>query len=223
VTEADLAKPLIPWLEAQHWTVYQEVQCRTYGTVADIVALQGNLSWIIEVKRNLTFALIEQAAQWHGSARFVSVAVPSPKTRAKGRRIAENVLRHMGIGLILISEHDWEEPHHAISPALCRRLHASLAIAPFCTEQHKTWAEAGSAGSNHWTPFQQTARGVLCYVREHPGCSLRELVDGIEHHYLHDTTARSCLARWIREGVIKGVRVLYEGRRIRLYPSEEAA
>jgi len=217
VTEAELAKPLIPWLEAQHWTVYQEVQCSMYGAVADIVALQGNLSWVIEVKRSLTFALIEQATQWHGRARFVSVAVPSPKTRAKGRRIAENLLEQMGIGLILIGDENWREPNQVIGPALRRRLYEGLAIAKFCTEQHKTWAEAGTAGSDHWTPFQQTARDVCRYVGEHPGCSLKELVDGIDHHYNRDATARSCLARWLREGVIKGVRVEQAGRAIKLY------
>ena len=38
ITEVDLGKKIIPWLERNGWEVYQEVQFRGYGGIADIVA-----------------------------------------------------------------------------------------------------------------------------------------------------------------------------------------
>jgi hypothetical protein len=38
VTEKQLAKAVVAWLTEQHYPVYQEVQVRRYGAVADLVA-----------------------------------------------------------------------------------------------------------------------------------------------------------------------------------------
>jgi hypothetical protein len=53
-----------------------------------------------------------------------------------------------------------------------------------------------------------------------PGIGMKELVDNIETHYSSSKTARSVLAKWIQQGVVKGVRAEFEGRALRLYPEQ---
>jgi len=56
--ETDLAERVINWLEDQHWEIYQEVQFRGYGGIADIVAVRAGYLWIIECKTSMTFTLL---------------------------------------------------------------------------------------------------------------------------------------------------------------------
>ena len=75
LTEVDLAKPVISYLEERGWDVYQEVLI--YGKIADIVATFGKLTWIVEVKTSLSLKLLEQIYAWRGKANFISIAIPS--------------------------------------------------------------------------------------------------------------------------------------------------
>lgn len=219
--EEQLASPVVTWLEAEHWDVYQEVQIFAYAHIADIVALQGPVIWVIETKRSLGFRVCEQACQWQQIAHLVSVAVPLTE-RGRGP-FASRILHNFGLGLITVREHG--EPHELVPARLCRRtvqvLTARLRAA--CTEERKHFAAAGNAEGLRYTPFSATCRAVLVYVMQHPGAMLKEVVDGIDHHYRADTTARSCLSTWIRAGKVRGVVARREGRLLRIYPADVAA
>ena len=219
MAELELAAAVVAWLKAQHWEVYQEVQCEMYGPTADIVGLQGPASWVVEAKATLSLALIEQAMQWNGRAHFVSVAVPdSPSRQSRGRRAAERFLRREGIGLLCISRGGWVA--QSLEAGMNRRLIPTLEVARFCNEAQRDWAPAGNADGLRWTPYQETCRAVARYVSEHPGCSIREAIEHTRHHYASDVSARSCLLKWINQGKVRGVRAVAEGRRILLYPAE---
>jgi hypothetical protein len=43
---------------------------------------------------------------------------------------------------------------------------------------------------------------------------VKDLVDGIKHHYASDASARACLVAQALRGDIKGVRVVRDGRRL---------
>lgn len=45
-------------------------------------------------------------------------------------------------------------------------------------------------------------------------------IDGLSHHYISDKTAIASLRKWIDTGKVRGVRSEYEGRMVRLYPSD---
>src|SRR3990167_6383616 len=75
LTEVQLAKPIIAYLEERGWDVYQEVFI--YGKVADIVATFGKLTWIVEVKTSLSLKLLEQIYGWRGKFNFLSIAIPA--------------------------------------------------------------------------------------------------------------------------------------------------
>lgn len=82
-----------------------KVKCnKVYAEVAnkDIVALKGDISIVVEMKKQLSFKVIEQAIQAKYSTDYIFIAVPKPKNPHS--RIAISLLKQEGIGLIYITE-----------------------------------------------------------------------------------------------------------------------
>ena len=108
-----------------------------------------------------------------------------------------------------------------IAPRLWRAGHQNAKrVLAHLHEGYRQCAKAGSADGGHWTPFRNTCQAVARYVVEHPGCTLKELIDKVDTHYNSSATARACLAKWIGRGVVAGVRARLEGRQLHLYPGE---
>ena len=214
-SERAIAQSVIAWLQVQHWEIYPEVQPGAGSPRADIVAKQGGRIWVVEVKTSLSLAVIAQAWWWLPYAHWVSVATRSAR-HGKGRSMAMHVLEWKGIGLIEASD---GIVHQDLSPALHRRIDTRY-LGECVGPGHQ---EMGVAGSQHsyWTPYKATCQRVLAYVQKNPGCTMRELVDSIRHHYSSDTTARSCLLGWISVHKVPGVRAERDGRRMRLWPCEQ--
>lgn len=137
--ETDIAKAAVDWLTSQNWEVYQEVQFRPFGRIADIVAVNGRLVWVVECKTSLNLALLEQAYRWRGYANFISIAVPQARN-GKGRGAAELFLKQFGIGKLSVHPYD---THQTISPKLHR---IKTNVLKNCLNEHqKTYAAAGNA------------------------------------------------------------------------------
>lgn len=220
-SEIEIARPVVEWLRHQGWDVYQEVSLGYACRIVDIVATQGIIAWAVEVKSSLSMEVIGQAVQVRHECNFVSVAVPRPKqmhNRTSGRIYAEHCLKRDGIGLLYVDAGDVST---SIVPTLNRK--RRMKIERCLVEAQRDWAEAGNADGGRWTPFQQTCRNVLRYVTEHPGSTLREVMERAEHHYQKDATARACISKWARLGKVKGVRCERDGRQVRLYPTPSPA
>lgn len=220
--ETALAGAVVKWLMDQKWDVYQEVQMHTYGPVADIVAIQGNIVWIVECKNSMSLAVMEQAYRWRSYANFISIAVPQRKN-SRGSFLTEQILRKFGIGYLM--RHKETNYHHdditeMIEPTLNRKA-MTKDIMNILTEKHKTFALAGNSEGKRWTPFQQTCSNILREVTKCPGITLKELISKITTHYGSTATARICIAKWADEGAINGVCVKRNGRLIKLYPIEK--
>lgn len=213
-SEQELARAVVGWLTEQHWDVYQEVSTGYMGIRADIVAVQDGISWIIETKRTLSLDLIAQAVGWIGSAHFVSVAIPRVCRESRGHTYARRLLRREGIGVIE-AEDGWI--HHD-APRKFRRI--KRPISDILCDAHKTMAEAGSSRGGYHTPFAGTCRAVRDFVHRYPGCTMREMVTGIEHHYNCDSTARSCLRNWIGTEKIPGIEQRWEQGKWILFPKK---
>ncbi len=227
-TETDLARPVVAWLREMGWEVYQEVQVHSYGRIADIVATRGPVVWVIECKRRLGLVVVGQAEFWKHLANRVSVATAShPDT------LMRQFLRVVGVGALTVtqtSEYDDGPDRHltrrnvfeieetVLSP-IWRKAKAK-SIRSALTEAHKTYAEAGNNLGRRYSPFKGTCASVRRAVKEHPGITMKELIDRVIHHYGNAATARGCIAGWAKLGKIEGVRVEYEGRKIRLFPTD---
>lgn len=221
-TEADLARHVIAWLEGQSWEVYQEVQLVSQGLIADIVAIQGQLVWIVECKTSFGLSVIEQAYNWRGKAHFVSVAVPeSNRNTAREHRMADLVISMFGIGCIAVSgSGNWAQVRERVAVRLNRQARVKK-IRGTLTPAHKDFASAGNSQGLHWTPFQQTCLHVRRAVEECPGITMKELIGSIKTHYASPASARASLLHWIEAGKVAGVRLEREGKNLRLHPQGE--
>jgi hypothetical protein len=214
MTEQELAEKVVGWLQDQHWEVYQEVSCA--GAICDIVAVRGPALWAIECKLKMGLAVLGQAHEWLRHANYVSVAVPRPK---RNRSAFINVLlRDYGIGCIELTERSSDQMASwgldiRQRPASFRR-RVSGRLRAVLREEHKTWAKAGNARGARFTPFQGTKRDIQRVVGQRKSLPLRELIDILDHHYATDASAKQHLTKLIEAGVIEGVAVRREQRKI---------
>ncbi|KAA3609360.1 MAG: DNA repair protein MmcB-related protein [Planctomycetota bacterium] len=212
-SEVALAQPLVEYLREMDLEVYQEVSLPI--GIADIVAVhQGKRVHVIECKKSLTFGVLAQASRWRPYAHWCSVAVPSTVRPNNGRLFAHEVARNEGLGVFEISG---IKVISKASPCLNRRARVEYIQSRLCEEQ-KTEFPAGGIG--YWTPFKRTCRELARFVSKNPGCSLKQAVEGIEHHYRRESTARACLAQQAKEGRIPHVKVRRSGKRITLFPEK---
>ena len=200
-SEAELARLVVAWLADQRYEVYQEVQIARGGRVADIVATQGAVTVVVETKRSMTWRLLNQAYAWKPWACLVYCAVPH--ARGFGYPAEKVALHALGLGILSV------EPGGVVReafPAIFGRpnLHFHN-LRAHLREEHKTQVAAGTAGGGYWTPFKRTCNNLREYVGAHPGCSMKEAVTSIDHHYRKPATAKAALCQWLRKGVIDGI------------------
>ena len=207
------------WLRDLRWTVYQEVQVHTHGRVADIVATQGPILWVIETKLSLSLDVVEQALKWAGNAHYVSVAVPRGTHRVQSlfdHELIYDVLNWKGVGLILVGEDGAAEFIH---PQLRRRINAHP-IRDALRDKQQTYAPAGNADGKRWSPFDQTCEQVVAIVGDRPGIETSELLSQLSYHW-KTSTAESNLFELGKRGEIHGVEMRYGNRKWRWYPKKD--
>lgn len=218
-SEQELAVIVVAWLEALGADVFQEVAC--VGGVADIVAVVVAETWIVEVKRSLSLALITQAMERRRAAHRVFVAAPYTRHLWDVKQLCDEV----GIGLLIVQTGDFAATHQYEQPRVNVEVYGRrwntrpVALRARLRPEHKTSAMAGSpGGAGRWTPWRDTCQQLARLVKSQPGIALKEAIDTIKHHYRSAASARTSLAKWISDGKIEGVR-LEKGR---LVPATEA-
>ena len=200
--ETELASYVIKYLnDFKRFDIYQEVRLDRFGKIADIVAIDGNLAWVIECKTSFTLTLLEQADYWREYANYVSIAVPVRRQTNVDFKL--KLLNILGVGYLKC--HDSGCVFDVKKPKLNRK--KSSYLKKFLHPYQKIMVPAGSVGGGYYTPFGETARAVQRYVKFHRGCTMKEIVDNVKTHYECPATAVSCLRRWIDMGVIKNIRV----------------
>lgn len=208
-SEAELAARVIEWLTEQGYECYQEVQIFSGGGVCDIVATHGPVTVAVECKVSLTLAVLEQANSWKWVANMVYVATPI------GRKFGTHIAQILDLGVIFSSSRG---AYEEVRPEFRRRV--SPILRSKLRDIHKTYAVAGNPNGRRWTPFQNTCDGLRVYVKANPGCSMKDAIAGISHHYQTPATATSAMAVWIGKGIVKGIRLEREGRLIKLYATD---
>ncbi len=217
--ETELAAQVVAWLEAEGWNVYQEVSFG--GRVADIVAVRdcddgSILSQVVECKTAFSLSVIAQAYFWRQYASHSFVAVPVTPM-SDGRILAEMVCRDYGLGVIGVGAFSVQQ---AVDPRIVSQGKARSRLLSILREQHKRYAKAGSSNGGHFSACRGTMQNFVQAVRLNPGQRMRELIDGLAHHYLTKDSARSAIRSMVSRGEIKGVKAVKEGRAVRYYPDE---
>ena len=158
-----------------------------------------------------------QAHGWKQFAHYVSIVVPTKK-RWHTQRILEKILGYLGIGCYMVSK-----PNNVseFAPVKLNRKAMSHYITKCLTKHHKTWAKAGNAEGNRYTPFQHTKSNLIYEVKKHPGITIKELIKSIDHHYSSEASAKGSILQWIHTGVIKELKLKREGRGYKVYLKEK--
>jgi hypothetical protein len=201
-TEADLAAVVVAYLRDLHWDTYHEVQLESYGMTADIVAVQGPLVMVVETKLRFGLQVLQQAYTWRWRAHYTVVAKGG---LAQPSEFVARVMRREGIGLWGVTP--WPQVGEAIAPALHRQAKVAAVRRVLRPEHREMAAGAVSERGVRLTPFQDTARQVYRLLAREGPLPIRAVVDGIRTHYHCPSTARSCLLRWARKGLIAHVEV----------------
>jgi len=202
--EIDIAAPIVAYLKDLRWEVYQEVVLR--GAVADIVAVQCGIVWIVETKVAGSLALLYQARRWLRSsyASMVSVGVPRSKYEFG------EVCRDLGVGILHAGPRDYGSPFcdEYVQPRYVRlKTCPTLAL---LHEAQKTECAAGASGGGHYTPFKQTCKNLREFLAINGPATIEECIKNTSHHWRTPSSARQCLASWARRNVLIGVRIVAE-------------
>lgn len=165
VVETDLARPLIPWLRAQGWTVRSEVRD------CDMAAVRDGELLVLELKRSLTLALVVQAAKRQRLTDTVYLAIPRPESTWRWRQENRGVLhllRRLELGLLFVSlDPDRPPVDPVIHPLPFTRRRAAPARRAVLEEIGKRSADYNVAGSRRrklMTAYRESAIRIACFL-----------------------------------------------------------
>lgn len=234
--EAELAQAASKFLLADGWDCYFEVCRDGYGNIADIVAVRGPYTAIIETKMSLSMTLMAQCHDWvrQGAANFVVAAVPA-KTRnpkrpfepsvSKGRGFALRVAKDYGFGVWQVPSEEklWgSKSMRDMGMTSFHRFKKSSSIRDFLKEEMKTQAMPGTRVGGYVTPFTITCDRVRSMLRNSDGESLvSDVIRSIEHHYASNKSARGSLVSLAKSSLIPGIGIRGSGRESKFFLKEE--
>jgi len=219
VTESELAEMVTKFLIRNGWDCYFEVQLKRKGPRADIVAMRSGVCLVCEVKKAANMRLFNQAINWTGKANFIYVAHPERSFEREGirkrfNRAEQHLLKYFGIGRLLISpsSNGTSKVTETDAPAY-HRIHSKVLV-EVLTEEMKKY-KPGLANTGYFTPWRRTMDAAVKFIDDNPGCTMRDIIENIEHHYKFYNTARSCVHRWIQKEMVKTKK---NGKAWRYYP-----
>ncbi len=100
--EADLYEPLQKWLVNQGYEVQAEVKS------CDVIAIKDDEMTIIELKKSFNLQLVYQCLDRQKMAKYVYATIALPPKGKKNKKLKEaiNLLKRLGIGLMIIHMYD---------------------------------------------------------------------------------------------------------------------
>lgn len=209
--ETELASKVVDWLNDQGWEVWQEVRFHTYCAIHDIIAIKDNITWCIECKLSFNLKVIEQA--YRSNTIFKSIAVPT--TNSFGQMICNR----LGIGILVVGKNT-DSVYNRSGKIFRENYRYSKDIVKKLKDIPKSFARAGSKGG-YWTPYKETIRSIRAYILTHEGCTLKEIMHELKHHYASDATARICIRKSLEEYEIDWCKVVKDGKVFRYYIKKE--
>lgn len=209
--ESDLAQKFVDYLSC--YDLYFEVD---YYRCIDIVALSEKISMAFEVKTSFNFKVLEQAINNRPNFNYSYIAVPEFNDWSIQKKLCEDY----GVGLIMYDGRkgyndvrEWVAPkfnRHTNNKHLISRLHE-------CNKRSLPGTKSGD--SEKITAFKITVENAILYVKRHPGCTIKEMIDNISHHYNNSKAGCNNIYQWIHNGVIKELKI--ENRKLFLNSFEK--
>ena len=170
ILEEDLYKPIHDFLEGQGYMVRAEVD------YCDVSAVKDDVLLVVELKKNLSVALLAQAVKRQKVSDLVYVAVPKPKRfRADSKwKDTCHLLRRLELGLILVSLEGSQpfveiavEPR-AFDMAKCKRanLRKRNNIIKETKGRYKDLNTGGSKGKKLMTAYREQSLFIACCLQK---------------------------------------------------------
>jgi hypothetical protein len=207
-SEADIAAPVVQYFEDHGWLTYQEIQIGRGGRILDLACVLEPQLAIVEVKKALSLDLLAQAAAWLQSAHYVWIAFgvkerEGRKKHDRGRLLAERICKALGIGFLTV------KPSGDVLCEFGAKLHRKARvqdIRKYLDDEHRAYCKAGSRAGRRWTPWLATCEKVIAYVKEHPGCTFKEVFASVKSHYASPNSANGAMSKLLQRGLIAGLR-----------------
>lgn len=194
--ETELAQHFVEYL-SDMYDLYFEV-----GTI-DIVGKKNNIVIAVEVKKVFNFKVIQQAYDNIRASHYSYVAVPS--SSAKNNPFALKICEEFGIGVLLYNDNSSDTTIiEKIKPKLHRKAYTKYAKELKSDSMYKRTTPGAKSGDTI-TAFSVTVENLEAYVCRHNGCSIKDALNSIKHHYGSISSARSCIIQYIDRGVIKTI------------------
>ncbi|MEK3956100.1 MULTISPECIES: hypothetical protein [unclassified Psychrobacillus] len=170
--ESDMFQPVKDLL-------HQKLGCaHVYAEVGvyDVVGLLENVNIIVEMKKQMSFKVIEQARRAAGLADYVFVAIPKPK--ASINSMAVSLLKQEGIGLILVGVRGakiqfWGRRH---------RRKGGKGIRSQIRSHHKETIGGVKSGEGP-TEYSVTIEKIKDYLQRKDWVTVDDIVVNVETHY----------------------------------------
>lgn len=211
--EEALARQVVEHLRVQGWDCYAEVEV---DARCDIVARrpESGLVLAVECKDKLGWAVVKQAARWRSMANWSVVATPRYQRR-DDERLACEMLTAMRLGWIGVGHHVDE----LVAPPLLRQEPGTLGN--YLREEQRDWAAPGNARGERFTLFGKTRKDIEAFVRDHPHCTIEDILAGVKTHYRSAKSAKPQLVKLARLNVLGPVRTRFDGVRHRFYVDDD--
>jgi len=199
-SETDLATFFIKYLnENGYENVYKEVFSTKYNNSRpiDIVVDIRGLIHGVECKISLTLNVICQALYNLSYCNYSSICVFKANWKNYELITTQKILKQLGLGFYCVDKNGNVEK--IIEPVLRR------GKSPLKLYEEQKESLAGSKTTKRVTEFSMTCTALVNYVKSHEGCTLKEAVYQIKHHYSKATIATTCLAKMIALNVVKEI------------------
>lgn len=192
--ETELAKHFIKYLSC--YDLYFEIpQLNT-----DIVAKHGNILMAFEVKTAFNFRVIEQALDNTHYFHYSYVCVPQTN-----KNLAFRICQDYGIGVLMVNvvgDMVWGNVYERVKPRLNRNAHKMKKYVKLPEFSKQSIAGAAGCDGTTITPFKNTVQSIVKYLQRHDGASFKEIFDSVDVHYNSLSATKSCIYKWVNNGVI---------------------
>lgn len=201
--ETEVGEAVLNYLADCKCECYCEV--KVYSSRIDIVAVSGSIYTTIELKTRLSLDVLGQAIDRRNYGHRSVAVYPDPK-RSSSKDYTPRTLSaiHASTGIGIWTVHGSGSNAYVreiYRPTINRRPHHLKQLKKaLCPEQMH---QAAGVNKAYWSPFVETKRALINFVEEHQGCTLKDAIREIKHHYATHSTAYNSMGKWIREGVIK--------------------
>jgi hypothetical protein len=214
-SEADVAKVLVEHYRKMGYEVFNEVSMSGGGSRRiDMYCKNDDHTIGIEVKLNMNLTVLEQGFNWRNNANMIYVAVPK---NGKDLRFAKMLCEDIGLGILTVSmvrTYNTEGSTYkgASIEEILKPAYNENIVLPKLYEEQKESIASNATGS-FVTPFSLTRIRLVEYIRNNGPSYIKDVLEKMEHHYQHNTSAVGALSGLIKSGVINELVLYKEGNK----------